>query len=393
MMGATQAHRPAHGRRSSTSKAASSSPTWPACKWTSATITTRGKPTNATPSCRRSWKKKSPNGWPPAGATRPTSPTTSRPRRNRPPKRRKNSTPHSASSSTSRPTASRRRTSGSNCPPPRDRLAPRTCGPSNCSRGFGKSTASPVPDDTIVFDGLPDARERRWAEENGFRAVEFTVDAESAFALLERGVPFLFTMVDAGYTHSQVVVGFDRLPQLAVAARSARSPHQRGPAEGPSRTLLAVRAARPWRPGAAGENPNCCKELRSRTLPPIGPTGGKAVPAHRARSARQRARRTPLEELTPATWRAYRASDPASAIPVMDSSTLTGVPAARWPQMKLDRARRIVVQPELQASRDSPGISEPGQPAQRGGGHPACGGMRKPAPVISSPGGAAMIEI
>ena len=42
----------------------------------------------------------------------------------------------------------------------------------------------------------------------------------------------------------------------------------------------------------------------------------------------------------PGTWRAYRASDPASAIPVTASSTPTGVPAARWPQMKVDRARR-----------------------------------------------------
>ena len=31
---------------------------------------------------------------------------------------------------------------------------------------------------------------------------------------------------------------------------------------------------------------------------------GQAVAAHRVRSARQRARRAPLEELTPARWRA-----------------------------------------------------------------------------------------
>ena len=66
-----------------------------------------------------------------------------------------------------------------------------------------------------------------------------------------------------------------------------------------------------------------------------------AAAAHRVRSARQRARRAPLEELMPGTLRAYRASDPASAIPVTASSAGTGVPAARWPQMKVDRARRI----------------------------------------------------
>jgi len=58
------------------------------------------------------------------------------------------------------------------------------------------------------------------------------------------------------------------------------------------------------------------------------------------RSARQRARRAPVEELMPATWRAQRASDPAWAVPVMASSTGIEVPAARCPQMKADRARR-----------------------------------------------------
>ncbi len=42
----------------------------------------------------------------------------------------------------------------------------------------------------------------------------------------------------------------------------------------------------------------------------------------------------------PGTWRAQRASDPVPAIPVTASSAGTGVPAARWPQMKVDRARR-----------------------------------------------------
>ena len=37
-----------------------------------------------------------------------------------------------------------------------------------------------------------------------------------------------------------------------------------------------------------------------------------------------------------------------------------------------ERLDHVIVQQELPAGRDSPGISEPGQPAQRGGGHPAC---------------------
>src|SRR5204862_7296352 len=65
---------------------------------------------------------------------------------------------------------------------------------------------------------------------------------------------------------------------------------------------------------------------------------GQAQPAaHRAASARHRARSAALDELTPGTWRAYRASDSASIIPVIASSVLIAVPAARWSQMKLDR--------------------------------------------------------
>ncbi|MCE9532136.1 MAG: tetratricopeptide repeat protein, partial [Planctomycetes bacterium] len=76
---------------------------------------------------------------------------------------------------------------------------------------FWKTTTSVVPDESVIYDGLPDFRERRWAEENGFRAIEFTLTPETAFTLLERGTPFLLTLVDAGFTHSQVVIGCDRL--------------------------------------------------------------------------------------------------------------------------------------------------------------------------------------
>ncbi len=75
---------------------------------------------------------------------------------------------------------------------------------------FWNVPALPAPEEGVVFDGLPDVRERRWAEENGFRAVEFTINAETAYALVDRGIPFLFTMVDAGYAHAQIVIGFDR---------------------------------------------------------------------------------------------------------------------------------------------------------------------------------------
>ena len=78
---------------------------------------------------------------------------------------------------------------------------------------YWKAVARPAPTDLNAVDGLQDVRERLWAIENGFIAHEFSVTSESAFELLERGIPFLLTMVDAGYSHSQLVVGCDRTRQ------------------------------------------------------------------------------------------------------------------------------------------------------------------------------------
>lgn len=102
------------------------------------------------------------------------------------------------------------------------------------ARFWNLNATTPSGDDVIIFDGLPDARERRWAEENGLRAVEFTVDMETAFTLLDRGVPFLFTMVDAGYSHAQIAVGYDRLRQSLWL----RDLQERRTNEAPLQTLL-----------------------------------------------------------------------------------------------------------------------------------------------------------
>ena len=75
---------------------------------------------------------------------------------------------------------------------------------------YWKVSAQPAPTDLSAADGLQDVRERLWSEENGFATAEFTVTPEATFALLERGLPFLLTMVDAGYSHSQLAVGCDR---------------------------------------------------------------------------------------------------------------------------------------------------------------------------------------
>ena len=62
---------------------------------------------------------------------------------------------------------------------------------------------------------------------------EFTVTADAVFALVERGVPFLFTMVDAGYMHAHLAVGADRLRRTLLLRQPAdRRPKDEAGAEG-----------------------------------------------------------------------------------------------------------------------------------------------------------------
>lgn len=63
--------------------------------------------------------------------------------------------------------------------------------------------------DSLPGDGLPDPKERQWAESNGFAVAEFTFGNEASEKILARGWPCLLTMVDAGFGHSQVVCGGD----------------------------------------------------------------------------------------------------------------------------------------------------------------------------------------
>lgn len=99
---------------------------------------------------------------------------------------------------------------------------------------FWKIAAAASPEEAIVNDGLPDSRERRWADENGFRAIEFTITSETASRLIERGIPFLFAMVDAGYTHAQIAFGCDPLRQSLWL----RAPQERRLTETPLKPLL-----------------------------------------------------------------------------------------------------------------------------------------------------------
>jgi tetratricopeptide (TPR) repeat protein len=104
---------------------------------------------------------------------------------------------------------------------------------------WGLSPRQPPPAEGSTFDGLPDVRERLWAEANGFAAAEFTVEPEAAFTLIERGVPFLLTMVESGYIHSQLVVGADR----ARHSLWVRDPADPRTNEAPLKALLERYAA------------------------------------------------------------------------------------------------------------------------------------------------------
>lgn len=81
--------------------------------------------------------------------------------------------------------------------------------------------------DAICYDGTPSHSERRWAEERGWLAREFTVTLAASRALLDRGVPFAFTTVYPGGAHEQSVVGYDDYRGTLLL----RDPHQRSRSE------------------------------------------------------------------------------------------------------------------------------------------------------------------
>lgn len=62
----------------------------------------------------------------------------------------------------------------------------------------------------VTYDGTPGHKARSWMEAAGWRVREFRVTAETAWGLIERGLPFAVVTVYPGSSHEQVVVGFDR---------------------------------------------------------------------------------------------------------------------------------------------------------------------------------------
>lgn len=91
-----------------------------------------------------------------------------------------------------------------------------TCAPatlSAISRYWKKDAPHLEIVDAICYDGTPAHSQRRWANENGWTAREFTVTWESAKELLDRNVPFTLATVDPASGHLQAVVGYDERRQ------------------------------------------------------------------------------------------------------------------------------------------------------------------------------------
>jgi cellulose synthase operon protein C len=63
--------------------------------------------------------------------------------------------------------------------------------------------------DAICYAGTPYVSQRKWADEHGWYAREFTVNYETARQLIDRGVPFTLSTTGAGYAHLQAVAGYD----------------------------------------------------------------------------------------------------------------------------------------------------------------------------------------
>lgn len=87
-----------------------------------------------------------------------------------------------------------------------------TCAPatlSNLARYWERQADHLEVVEEICYDGTPSYKERAWAETNGWRTREFTLNWTDATALLDRGVPMTLATVHPGGGHLQAIIGYD----------------------------------------------------------------------------------------------------------------------------------------------------------------------------------------
>ena len=92
---------------------------------------------------------------------------------------------------------------------------------------------NPPADAPPTPDGLPDAGERTRAEQAGWATREFTLTPDAVFELIGRGVPFVVTLVEAGFSQARLAVGADRLRNTVMLADGT----DRRPIEAPLDTI------------------------------------------------------------------------------------------------------------------------------------------------------------
>ena len=102
------------------------------------------------------------------------------------------------------------------------------------SRFWNHPLPNPPADATPPADGLPDAAERNRAEHAGWSTLEFTLTQEAAVELIERGIPFVVTLVEAGFSQPRLAVGVDSLRNTIFFAEHP----ERRPTEAPLEPFL-----------------------------------------------------------------------------------------------------------------------------------------------------------
>lgn len=87
-----------------------------------------------------------------------------------------------------------------------------TCGPATLSAlsgYFGRPVKQQAIIDSIWYGGTNDYDERKWATENGWQVVEFSLDWDSARALIDNDIPCAVATVEADSGHLQALTGYD----------------------------------------------------------------------------------------------------------------------------------------------------------------------------------------
>lgn len=65
--------------------------------------------------------------------------------------------------------------------------------------------------EAICYDGTTDYNERLWATKHGWHTREFTLTEQSAYQLIDAGIPFTLTTTSPTGGHLQAVIGYDSL--------------------------------------------------------------------------------------------------------------------------------------------------------------------------------------